>query len=114
MTDADGNSTVDETGMLLLSHLAFDSTRPSSVGAELSAYPFDGGTLLRYQHGTRHTGGETVCGGLLIRPVSAGDVSDQTKVTMFSEAEIPDTGEAGTQIRYKVYGIRRGKNTEVI
>ena len=114
VTDVGGNSTVDETGMLLLSRVAFDSTRPSSVGAEFSVYPFDGGTLLRYQHGTRRAGGETVCGGLLIRPVSVGDVPDQTKITMFSEAVIPDTGEVGTQIRYMVYGIRRGKSTEVI
>jgi hypothetical protein len=54
-----------------------------------------------------------VCGGLLIRPISTGEVPDHTKITMFSEAVIPDTGETGTQIRYKVYGIRRGRTTEV-
>lgn len=114
VTDIDGNSTVDETGMLLLSRLGFDSRLHTSVGAELSVYPIDGGTLLRYQHGTRLTGGETIAGGFLALPVRTADVPDHTKLTMFSEAVIPDTGESGTQIRYTVYGIRRGKTPEVI
>lgn len=113
VTDVDGNRTVDETGMFLLSRFALDSVRHTSVSADLSMLPIKDGTLLHYQQWTRLSGGETVCGGLLIHPISAGEVPDHTKITMFSEAVIPDTGETGTQIRYKVYGIRRGRTTEV-